>query len=382
MNVYMFVNVDWFFLSHRLPIAEESAKRDVVLTVFTDFTSDHSENAYGDFSILQSPLTRANRGLVSSCVEFFKTFMLIKNSRPNVVHAVTVKPIIFLGVICLILRVPFIASVSGLGPVFSAMGFLNDLRRRLVILIYCAIFSPKTAKVICQNSNDASTLFNNNILPKHKVVMIQGSGVALSKYRCHRPYGSDTVNVLMASRLLPDKGVREFCAAAGVITREAKFDVVFYLAGPVDSHSPGAFTEVEVVEMCKFNNVNFIKNRRDLPDVLAETHIFVLPSYYAEGMPKVLLEAAASGCAVVTTDHPGCRDAIIPEETGLLVNPRDTPSLTNGLNRLLSDRNLMEAMGMAGRRLAMEKFSVTKVVDIHYAVYRMAKNRKVEPGRG
>ena len=371
MSVFMFVNVDWFFLSHRLDIAKESAKRGVVLTVFADFTSDHSEHAYGDFSFLQSSLTRSSHSLISSCVEFFTTFLVIKNDRPDVVHAVTIKPIIFLGIICLILRVPFIASVSGLGPAFSTTGFLNKLRRRVVILIYRAIFSPKTTRVICQSTNDANTLLDSSILPKHKIVMTEGSGVAIAEYGNHRPNMSHTLKVLMASRLLYDKGVMEFCAAADAIKRKSKLDVAFYLAGPIDSQSPGALSEVQVVDMCESNNVQFLGNRTDLQDVLAETHIFVLPSYYAEGVPKVLLEAAASGCAVITTDHPGCRDAIIPEETGLLVNPKDISSLTDGLTRLLSDRDLIESMGIAGRKLAVERFSVTKVVDIHYALYHM-----------
>ena len=373
----MFVNVDWFFLSHRLDIAKESAKRGVALTVFADFTSDHSEHAYGDFSFLKSPLTRSSTSLVASCLEFLKTFWVIKNQRPDVVHAVTIKPIILLGIICVILRVPFIASVSGLGPAFSSTGFLNTLRRRVVMLVYRVIFSPQTTRVICQSSNDASTLVDNNILPEHKIVMTEGSGVAIEEYRCNRPRESHTLSVLMASRLLSDKGVLEFCAAAAAIKKKSEFDVTFYLAGPIDLHSPGALSEGQVVETCEANNVQFLGNRTDLKDVLAQTHIFVLPSYYAEGIPKVLLEAAASGCAVITTDHPGCRDAIVPEETGLLVNPKDISSLTDGLTRLLSDQGLIKSMGIAGRKLAVERFSVTNVIDIHYAVYHTSHKVKV-----
>ena len=102
---------------------------------------------------------------------------------------------------------------------------------------------------------------------------------------------------------------------------------------------------------------------------MAKTHIFVLPSYYAEGIPKVLLEAAASGCAVITTEHPGCRDAIVPGETGMLVAPKDIPSLINTLASLISNRDLIESMGKAGRQLAMQRFCITKVIDIHYSLY-------------
>ena len=369
MTVYMFVNVDWFFLSHRLSIAKESTKRNVEFTVFTDFTANHYEHAFGDFSIIQSPISRKSMGMISSSIEFFKTFMVIKNNRPDVVHAVTIKPIIFLGIICLILRVPFIASVSGLGPAFSNIGILNKLRRRLVMFVYKAIFLPKRTRVICQSKHDADTLLDNGILSRNKVVMTEGSGLNISDYEYHRPIEVNTLNVLMASRLLPDKGVMEFCAAAGAINRMKNFEAKFRLAGPIDPDSPGAFTEEQVIEMCESNNVQFLGNRKDLPFVLSETHIFVFPSYYAEGIPKVLLEAAASSCAVITTDHPGCRDAILPGETGLTIKPKDVSSLISGLTQLLSDRDLIESMGKAGRELAIERFSVDKVIDIHYSLY-------------
>lgn len=369
MTIFMFVNVDWFFLSHRLDIAKESKKRGVDMTVFTDFTSDHIEHAYGDFSFLQSPLTRKSSNLVSLCREFFKTLILIRNCRPNAVHAVTIKPIIFLGIICFILRIPFIASISGLGPVFSATGLMSRMRRRVVMLIYRIIFLPKATRVICQNQADANILIKSNLLSKYKLIMTEGSGVDVSKYEHKHSSNLQKIYVLMASRLLPDKGISEFCSAANIIIKNFKFEVEFQLAGPIDLESPGAFSKKEVDELCKTNNVQFLGNRTDLPEILSDTDIFVLPSYYAEGIPKVLLEAAASGCAVITTDHPGCRDAIVSEQTGLLVKPKDISSLTNALIRLLNDRSLRLSMGIAGRELALKKFSISKVIDIHYSLY-------------
>ena len=212
--------------------------------------------------------------------------------------------------------------------------------------------------------------------------MTQGSGVEISEYGGNRRVKSDTLKVLMASRLLGNKGVREFCSAAGAIANEGAVDVEFYLAGPVDMDSPGAFSEKQILELCDSNHVTFLGNRTDLNDVLATTDIFVLPSYYAEGMPKVLLEAAASGCAVVTTDHPGCRDAIVPEKTGLLVVPREVPSLANALMRLLQDRDLIASMGQASRALAEERFSVATVIDTHYAVYSVLSSRYVGESSG
>jgi glycosyltransferase involved in cell wall biosynthesis len=217
-------------------------------------------------------------------------------------------------------------------------------------------------------------LLDNSLLACEKIAMVEGSGVDLEEYRPKEDITSDLVTVLMASRLLVDKGVMEFCAAAGLVQRKYGFNVEFSLAGPVDSDSPGSLTEEQIFDICASNNVQFLGSRNDLKDILAKIDIFVLPSYYAEGIPKVLIEAAACGCAVITTDHPGCRDAIVAGETGMLVPPKDSTALENTLKFILSDRSLVESMGKAGRQLAVKRFCVTKVIDIHYSLYRLLLN--------
>ena len=368
-KIFMFVNVDWFFLSHRLSIAKVAIDKGVDMTVFTDFTCPHEKGEYTGFSLLQSPVRRTYVSLYSLCVEFFNTIQLIKRERPSVVHAGTIKPIIILGIVCLIFKIPFIASISGLGPGFSPTTYLGKVRLLLIKALYKIIFSPEKTRIICQSPYDAGILLDNDLATSEKIIMAEGSGIDLEEYQPQKQLALGVIKVLMASRLLKDKGVREFCAAAGVIQEKYDFNVSFSLAGPIDSDSPGFLTEEQVIEICKSAKVQFLGNRNDLQDILAKTHIFVLPTYYAEGIPKVLLEAAASGCAVITTEHPGCRDAIVPGETGMLVAPKDTPSLINTLASLLSDRDLMDSMGKAGRQLAEQRFCVTKVVDIHYSLY-------------
>jgi len=223
--------------------------------------------------------------------------------------------------------------------------------------------------VICQSDNDAGVLIDNRLVASDKVAMAEGSGVDLEEYRPKKNVASDLVTVLMASRLLVDKGVREFCVAAGVIQENCDVNANFSLAGSCDSDSPSFLAEEQIIEMCESNKVQYLGSRGDLKDILAKTDIFVLPSYYAEGIPKVLLEAAACGCAVITTDHPGCRDAIVSGETGMLVSPKDSTALANTLSCLLSDRDLIESMGKAGRQLAVQRFCVTKVIDLHYSLY-------------
>ena len=368
-KIFMFVNVDWFFLSHRLPIAEIAVEKGVNMKVFTDFTRPHEKEKYKGFALIQSPIRRTYINLYSLCIEFFNTAQLIKRERPSIVHAVTIKPIILLGIICLIFKIPFVASISGLGPGFSPTNFWGKVRLLVIKVLYKLVFYREKTRVICQSPHDAEILSHTGLVNSKKIVMAQGSGVNLEEYRPKKEDTSDVIKVLMASRLLKEKGVSEFCDAARVIQEKHNFNVSFSLAGPVDSDSPESLNEKQVIEMCSSAKVKFLGNRSDLKDILAKSDIFILPSYYAEGIPKVLLEAAASGCAVITTDHPGCRDAIVSGETGMLVMPRDIPSLISSLVCLLSDRDLIESMGKAGRKMAEQRFCVTKVIGIHYSLY-------------
>ena len=369
-KIFMFVNVDWFFLSHRLPIAEVAEDRGVNMTVFVDFTCLHKNQEYKGFYLLQSPIKRKYIGLFSACAEFFRTIKLIKRERPSVIHAVTIKPIILLGIICYIFKIPFIASISGLGPGFSPINFLSKIRLLAIKVVYKVIFSPEKTRVICQSSYDAGILLDNGLVTNEKITMVEGSGVDLEEYKFQKRKTHGPIKVLMASRLLKDKGVIEFCEAARKIQEKYNFNISFSLAGPIDLDSPGSLTKEQIAEMCSSKKVEFLGNRSDLKDILAESHIFILPSYYAEGIPKVLLEAAASGCAVITTEHPGCRDAIIPGKTGMLIAPRDISSLISALVKMASDRDLIESMGKAGRLMAEQKFCVSKVIDNHYSLYK------------
>lgn len=368
-KIFMFVNVDWFFLSHRLPIAEAALSKGVDMTVFADFTRSHEKQNERSFSFLQSPIRRGNNSFYDIFIEFIKTFKLIKRERPELIHAVTIKPILILGLIAFVLKIPFIASISGLGPAFKPSTNIEKLRLSIIMFIYKVIFSPDEAKIICQSNHDASILVSNGLTDRKKIMIIEGSGVDLNQFSNNENIGFKPIKVLMASRLIADKGIKEFCDAANIIKTKYKFDVHFLLAGDIDMASPSSLTYKEVSELSKSKNIEFLGKKSDIHKLMADIHIFVLPSYYAEGIPKVLLEAAACGCAVITTDHPGCRDAIIPGKTGLLVEPKDPASIVKSLKYLLEDHMLIKSMGQAGRKMAEERFSITKVVDNHFYLY-------------
>ena len=366
-KIFMFVNVDWFFLSHRLPIAEAAHQNQINMTVYTDLTDDLLIEKQ-QFEMLQSPLSRSSKNYFISIIEFIKVYRLILKKKPDLIHSVTIKPIIILGLISRFTNTPFIAAISGFGPVINNKSFLHRFRFHVVMRIYKFIFKPRSALVICQSNHDKNILIKNNICKESSISIIHGSGVDLEKFR---PVlrTEEKHNILMASRMLKDKGIKEFCAAAKLIRDTRDEEVNFMLAGPIDELSPSSISIQEVTSMCKESDVNYLGNRTDMNKLLASASIFILPSYYPEGVPKVLLEAAACGTPVITTDHPGCRDAVVDSETAILVEAKNYQAIVTAIEKLLDDPISLIDMGKAGRNLAEAKFDIKKVVALHYKIY-------------
>ena len=367
-KIFMFVNVDWFFYSHRLPIANASREHDINMFVFTDITDKETNQTPSEYRMVQSPLTRKLNNPWSLFSEFLSALSLIYREKPDVIHAVTIKPILFMGLIARLTKTPFIAAISGFGPVMEQNNFIKKLRFKMVLLIYRFIFSSETVITICQNENDKNILLQHSLCDKSKITIIPGSGVDLKKFKPSTS-GKTYDTVLMASRILKDKGVEEYCSAAKLFKKTDKRNVKFMLAGPIDKSSPSSISEEDINKLCLDSDVEYLGAEKDLENLLASSSIFVLPSYYAEGVPKVLLEASACGIPIITTDHPGCRDAIINNETGLLVKIRDSEAIYRAIKYMFDNPQIMEKMGKAGRELAENSYNESEVVNLHYAVY-------------
>tara|TARA_B100000963_G_C22622807_1_gene670809 strand:- start:627 stop:1754 length:1128 start_codon:yes stop_codon:yes gene_type:complete len=367
-KIFMFVNVDWFFYSHRLPIANASREHDINMFVFTDITDKETNQTPSEYRMVQSPLTRKLNNPWSLFSEFLSALSLIYREKPDVIHAVTIKPILFMGLIARLTKTPFIAAISGFGPVMEQNNFIKKLRFKMVLLIYRFIFSSETVNTICQNENDKNILLQHSLCDKSKITIIPGSGVDLKKFKPSTS-GKTWDTVLMASRILKDKGVEEYCSAAKLFKKTDKRNVKFMLAGPIDKSSPSSISEEDINKLCLDSDVEYLGAEKDLENLLASSSIFVLPSYYAEGVPKVLLEASACGIPIITTDHPGCRDAIINNETGLLVKIRDSEAIYRAIKYMFDNPQIMEKMGKAGRELAENSYNESEVVNLHYAVY-------------
>ena len=369
-KIFMFVNVDWFFFSHRLPIAKAAQKNNVDMAVYTDFTQSRENNDDDGYNLYQSPIRRSSISVFHVIFEFFKAYLIIKNGKPDLIHAVTIKPILVLGLVARLTSTPFVGAISGLGPAFQPSSWYSKFRLTLIVRIFRLIFDNKQARIICQSKNDRDVLVDHGITSFANVSLFPGSGVDVEVYSPIKKRVDCEKYVLMSSRILSDKGVKEYCLAAKIVKAKLGDEVKFKLSGPIDTHSPTFISESGLKKLTDNCGVEYLGNRQDMPELLASALIFVLPSYYAEGVPKVLLEASSCGVSIITTDHSGCRDAVIEGETGLLVPIRDAETLASAMMGLLENRTLSIHMGSKGRALAESSYRDSEVVASHYRLYR------------
>jgi len=260
-----------------------------------------------------------------------------------------------------------VSAVSGLGTVFLADSYVARIRRGLVTHLYRAAFKQKRLAVIFQNPDDRDAFLGLKALKLEQVRIIRGSGVSLVDYPCVPEPEGKTV-VVMAARLLKDKGVFEFVEAAQLLQGRG-LSVEMRLIGSPDPGNPTSVTRQELDQWAAEGQVELLGYRNDIAAQYAAANIVCLPSY-REGLPKSLVEAAACGRAVVTTDVPGCRDAITPEVTGLLVPVKDAVGLANAIQVLIEDPELRKKMGRAGTSLAEEAFAIEKIVEQHMDIYQ------------
>lgn len=363
-RILYIVNNPAFFVSHRLPIARAMIARGHEVCVASPLGD--GVQVLRDAGVRHRPFTldRGSRSIRKELRALLSLGRVFAAERPDLVHTVTIKPVLYGGWWARVLSVRAeVVAVSGLGWVFLADGLKARIRRSVVQAGYRFVFAHPHARVIVQNQADRSALVNARCLNEAQARLIAGSGVDTVHF-AERPFPEGVPLVLMASRLLVDKGVREFLQSARRLRGQARF----VLVGDVDPANPAALARAEVDAAVAAGDLEWWGHRSDMPQVLALASVVVLPSY-REGLPKVLLEAGAVGRPVVTTDVPGCRDAVLPEKTGVLVSARDSSSLAEGISRLLNDPSLMRRMGAAGRKHVVAHHSIEQIVAQTLAVY-------------
>jgi glycosyltransferase involved in cell wall biosynthesis len=365
-TVLFVVNDAAFFLSHRLVVAEAARAAGFNVEIATGAGSATGKIRELGYTFHELPLSRSGLDPLAELTSLGAIYKLFREVRPDLVHLVTIKPVLYGGVAARLARVPsVVAAISGLGTIFLAKGGVAALRRMAVQAVYRFALGHRNIRIVFQNTSDRQT-FQDFGIAKDRTVIITGSGVDLSLFP-PVPEPPPPVVVTMASRLLRDKGVLEFVAAADMVKARLP-DVQFLLAGDIDTGNPTSLSQKDCDTIAQKGSASLLGHRTDIAELFSASHIVVLPSY-REGLPKVLMEAAAAGRAVVTTDVPGCRDAIEPGRTGLLVPVQQADALAEAIQALAADHGLRQAFGRAGRALAERKFDVRQVAAQHLEIY-------------
>lgn len=367
MKIIYLVNVDWFFLSHRLPIALEALKTGAEVWVITANTGRKEEiESYG-FKVVDFPFSRRGTNLFAEILKLPLLYKLYKKIKPDLVHHVTIKPVIYGSLVARLLKnIKVVNAITGMGFAFSEDEKATKIST-LVKKAYRIALNNKNVRVIFQNEKDLEVFLNEKLIEKDQATLIRGSGVNCSLFK-PSPKNSNEKIVLLASRMIWDKGIKEFVEAAKIVKKQVP-EVQFVLAGTADEGNPNVVPEETLYEWNKEGNVKWIGHVENMIELIQNSTIVTLPTYYPEGVPKILIESASTGKPIITTDRPGCNDIVKDGENGILIPERDSVALANAIISLINNPIKMEEFGKRGREMVLEEYSedivVSKTIDLY-----------------
>lgn len=367
-KLFIVVNVDWFFLSHRLELALEAIKKGYDVTIFA--IEEDGRQEIESYGLKFIPLSTSRSG--TNILQELKVLLFLwrhyKDGKPAIVHHVAVKPVTYGSVAAKLTRIPkVINALSGLGFLFINAD-QNRFLYRVVQLLFRFGFSNPNTRFILQNKDDIEMIKQLKVIEESQIFLIKGSGVNLEEFAYTEEKLCDKVRILLPARMLWDKGVGEFVKAAELLHQKYADQAEFILAGPVDLENKSGIEESQLRAWTDLGHIEWIGFQNNMVEVLINSHIIVLPSY-REGLPKSLIEACAIGRAIVTTDVPGCREVVQHGVNGLLVPVKDPDSLAAAIEQLILNSDLRKKMGEAGRRLAEDEFSIENVLEKTFQIY-------------
>ncbi|GAB2496540.1 glycosyltransferase family 4 protein [Pseudoxanthomonas sangjuensis] len=371
MRIVFFANTDWYLYNFRLATAlrlQECGVEVVMLSPPGEFGGRFRSHGIRWRTL---PMRRASLNPLRELWTLGHLVRLLWSERPDLLHNFTVKCAIYGGIAAGLARVPAVVNaIAGMGFVFASDRPKARALRPLVRALMRIALGGRRSRVILQNPDDARTLTEARLVPERSIRLILGSGVDVRRFRPQPARArSRPLRVLLASRLVREKGVGEFAEAARLLRTQAR-DIEFLLAGMPDAGNPGSIGRDEVEAWQREGRLRWLGHVEDMPALLNSVDVMVLPSYYREGVPRCLLEGAASGLGLITTDRPGCREVVTAHGVeGLWVRPRDAPGLARLLVQLDADRDLLQRLGAAARRRAVRDFDERLVIGRTLEVY-------------
>ncbi|MEW9899951.1 glycosyltransferase family 4 protein [Chitinivorax sp. PXF-14] len=368
-HLVFLVSEDWYFVSHRLPLARAAIDAGFRVTLATKVSSYRQEIERAGINLIDLPFKRSGLNPLRELAFSIRVLNLYRRLRPDLVHHVAMKPVVIGSLAARLAGVPAIVNaLGGLGYVFTSQTIKTRLLRPVVERLLRFALNGKRSALILQNRDDQELLVNAGVVRQSSIKIIRGVGVDPSTYSTQNRTQPQPCLVVLPARMLRDKGVHEFVQAASDLRNEG-INARFALVGSPDPQNPNSIAEDQLHAWAADGTIEYWGWRSDIAEVFSQTHIVCLPSY-REGLPKALLEAAASSRAIITTDTPGCRDVVQDGYNGLLVPVGDAKALAHAIRTLILDTEMRDRFGVNGRRRIEMEFTSTMSIDMTLSTYK------------
>lgn len=366
-KLFIVVNVDWFFLSHRKDVALAAKEAGWDVTIVTADTGKLKDIEVLGLKTINLPMSRSGMNIVEELKTLNWLRNLYKREKPDVVHHVGMKTILWGTLAAKFSKVHGVVNaISGLGGFFAEDN--KGLLARVMPIVLRFSHARKNLLCIFQNDDDWGLYVKHGIIKHEQGRFIKGSGVDLNQF-CYTPEPKEgMIKVMLTARMIVEKGVFLLTEAAERLRSKYEGKVQFLLVGGLDDH-PGAITKEQLDAVCDEEYILWLGYRTDVRDLLKQCHIMAFPSYYMEGLPKSLIEADAIGRPIITSNSVGCKETLVDGYNGFLIQPKDVDALTEKLDLLLSDKELRVKMGKNARKYAEDYFSIEVVKERHMAIY-------------
>lgn len=367
-KILMVANVDWFFISHRLCIAQEAAKQGWDVIVAAEDTGRAFEIESEGIRFINFPFSRSGTNPIEELKTLMHFYKLYKDLKPDVVHHITLKPVIYGSFVAKILKIKGVLNaVSGLGYNFTEGR--SGIVSKIMIKKMRFGFARKNVSIIFQNQDDCQELKELDVInSKNNIIFIKGSGVNLDVFKPKGDLKEGRVKILLPTRMLWDKGVREVREASDILKKEYKDKITFVLSGLADEENKAGVPSNYLNEWQDGSYVKWIGYRKDMVSVYEDVDIVLLPSY-REGMPKTLIEACAMGKPIITTNAIGCRECVDEGVNGFKVPIKSSSDLAQAIIKLIENSSMRVEMGRQSRLKAVKEFDQKEVVAKHLDLY-------------
>lgn len=368
-KLLFFVTEDWYFVSHRLDLALAAKNKGYNVTIVTQVSEFEDLIKSSGLNLIPINISRRSLNPITELKFLIKLYKIYKNVAPDIVHNVTLKPVIYGTIVSRFLSISkVINALAGLGFLFRSQSLKAKCLKFLVRAALKIVLKSKRCELILQNPDDLSVLLGLGV-NKQQTHLIRGAGVNTDIYKPIESSPTVLPIVLIATRMLWDKGVGVFVDAAKIVNSRG-IKATFVLVGEGDE---GNLNSISKQQLETWNELEFVEwwgKCSGMPQVLNSASIVSLPSNYGEGIPKVLIEAASCGKPIITTDTPGCREIVNNKVNGFLIDVNNAEQLADKVIQLINSPELGVKMGQEGRKMVCNHFSSEKVIEHTLSVYK------------